>query len=257
MLSAWLLFLNCGTEFENHTQRRYWILVLLQVIINLKKEKKRKDFLIICTGSSHELTDGPLLIQTPLSKAVHQPDLVVLVASPPGGLEDLDARGQTYVVLVVVAPGGDRQLQLTVEVRQVVQIHATQRLQAAAESKREAVRQRSRAKVQPLQQWRSVEKLFPASRGRAPPEVSNNGLFYAQDKHRGGSETPHLEKPSLLLNLLVESTRSTEVERPRLSLGKTKSEKGPAGNGHAIGGNLPRSHRDEKLPTIAHCELFK
>lgn len=94
---------------------------------------------------------------------MHQPDLVVLVTSPPGGLEDLDARRQTYVVLVVVAPGGQRQLQLTVKLRQVVQIRATQRLQAAVGSKSEAVRQRSRAKVQPLQQWHSVEKLFPAS----------------------------------------------------------------------------------------------
>lgn len=62
-------------------------------------------FLFCKAESDEELTDRPLLIQTPLSKAVYQPDLVVLVTSPPGGLEDLDACRQPYVVFVVVAPG--------------------------------------------------------------------------------------------------------------------------------------------------------
>lgn len=50
------------------------------------------------------LTKRPLLIQTALSEAVHQLDLVVLATSPPGGLEDSDACGQPYVVLVIVTP---------------------------------------------------------------------------------------------------------------------------------------------------------
>ena len=53
----------------------------------------------------NDLTNWPLLIQTPLSKAVHQPDLVVLVTTPPGRLKDFDASRQPYVVFVVVAPG--------------------------------------------------------------------------------------------------------------------------------------------------------
>ena len=78
-----------------------------------------------------DLTKCPLLIQTPHSEAVHQPDLVVLVPTPPGVLEYLDARGQLDVVFVVVSPGSERQLQLTVKLRQVVQIHTTQSLQSA------------------------------------------------------------------------------------------------------------------------------
>lgn len=42
MFSAWLQLLNCGMEFENHTQRRYWILFSFQVIIIFKKERKTK-----------------------------------------------------------------------------------------------------------------------------------------------------------------------------------------------------------------------
>lgn len=113
------------------------------------RTKKRLDFSFtksICyLNSASELTGGPLLIQSPLSEAVHQPDLVVLVTRPPGVLEDLDARRQAYVVLVVVAPGGQRELQLTVELRQVVQVGATQRLQAAGEAK-------SETKFEPLQE---------------------------------------------------------------------------------------------------------
>jgi len=51
-----------------------------------------------------DLTDCPPLIQTPQSEAVHQPDLVVLVTTPPGVLENPDARRQLNVVLVVVSP---------------------------------------------------------------------------------------------------------------------------------------------------------
>lgn len=55
--------------------------------------------------NDQNLTKRPLLIQTPLCKAVHQPDLVVLVTTPPGRLEDLNACRQPYVVFVVVTPG--------------------------------------------------------------------------------------------------------------------------------------------------------
>lgn len=51
------------------------------------------------------LTKRPLLIQTALSEAVHQLDLVVLTTSPPSGLEDPDSCGQPYVVFRVVTPG--------------------------------------------------------------------------------------------------------------------------------------------------------
>lgn len=67
---------------------------MLTAGINTNNKPKRLD-----------LTNRPLLIQTPLSKAMRQPNLVVLVSTPPGGLEDLDAGGQFYVVFVVVAPG--------------------------------------------------------------------------------------------------------------------------------------------------------
>lgn len=83
------------------------------------------------TEKDQELTDGPLLIQTPHSKTVHQPDLVVLVTAPPGVLEDLDAGGQLDVVLVVISPASKRQLQPTVKVSQIIQIPATQVLQPA------------------------------------------------------------------------------------------------------------------------------
>lgn len=57
-------------------------------------------------GNYFSLTNRPLLIQTPLGKAVHKPDLVVLVPASSRRLEDLDACRQLYVVFVVVAPGG-------------------------------------------------------------------------------------------------------------------------------------------------------
>lgn len=64
------------------------------------------DHLFYCQKESNRiLTKRPLLIQTPLREAVHQLDLVVLATCPPGGLEDLDACGQPYVVFVVVTPG--------------------------------------------------------------------------------------------------------------------------------------------------------
>lgn len=62
-----------------------------------------------------KLTNGPLLIQTPLSKAVHQLNLVVLVPATPGCLEDLYACGQLDIVLVVIAPGCQRELKLAVK----------------------------------------------------------------------------------------------------------------------------------------------
>lgn len=62
-----------------------------------------------------ELTDGPLLIQTPLGKAVHQLDLVVLVSATSGRLEDLYACRELDVVLVVIAPGCQRELKLAVK----------------------------------------------------------------------------------------------------------------------------------------------
>lgn len=88
------------------------------------------------TEKDQELTDGPLLIQTPHSKTVHQPDLVVLVTAPPGVLEDLDAGGQLDVVLVVISPASKRQLQPTVKVSQIIQIPATQVLQPAEHKKK-------------------------------------------------------------------------------------------------------------------------
>lgn len=109
--------------------------------VALKRITKRD----LTSGTGHEnrkgktgLTSRPLLIQTPFSKAVHQLDLVVLVPTSPRGLEELDACGQLHVVVVVVPPGSERQLQLFVELRQIIQIHTTQSLQPVAEDKSES-----------------------------------------------------------------------------------------------------------------------
>lgn len=66
-------------------------------------------------SNAAELTNGPLLIQAPLSKAVHQLNLVILVSATPGCLEDLYTCGQLDVVLVVIAPGCQRELKLAVK----------------------------------------------------------------------------------------------------------------------------------------------
>ncbi|TNN52309.1 hypothetical protein EYF80_037463 [Liparis tanakae] len=58
-------------------------------------------------GEKGTRTTGKLFTtheKAPQGEAVHQPDLVVLVATPPGVLENLDARGQLDVVFVVVSP---------------------------------------------------------------------------------------------------------------------------------------------------------
>ena len=68
---------------------------------------------------------------------MHQPDLVVLVTTSPGSLKDFDPPGQADVVLVVVAPGRQRQLQLTVKLGQIVQVQTAQRLQSANKKKKE------------------------------------------------------------------------------------------------------------------------
>lgn len=77
------------------------------------------------------LTNGPLLIETPLSKAVHQLNLVVLVSAGPGGLENFHSCGEFDVIFVVIAPGCQRELKLAVKLSQVIQISASQSLQPA------------------------------------------------------------------------------------------------------------------------------
>lgn len=82
-----------------------------------------------------KLTDGPLLIQAPLSKAVYQLNLVVLVSATSGCLEDLYTCGQLDIVFVVIAPGCQRELKLAVKLGQVIQISASQSLQSLKEKR--------------------------------------------------------------------------------------------------------------------------